>query len=202
MDCAHEEVLTPSLTVDPVTFDQSMMEATSDPPQLLELGTIVEAAAFDQFVMTFALDSPQLMDSSTITPKFGLVIGPFLLNPSDYASSSLSFESSAGLSEITTSSPVTRGQQGIVKPNPRYALAVSPNTLSTSNFEKQELCSPKWKKVVADESPALQKNRTWTLVPRTFSSNVISLLWVFKIKQWEDGTVERLKAHLVAKWLR
>lgn len=76
MDCAHEEVLTPSLTVDLVTFDQSMMEATSDPPQLLQSGTIVEADAFHQFVMTFALDSPQLMDSSTITPKSGLVVGP------------------------------------------------------------------------------------------------------------------------------
>lgn len=45
-------------------------------------------------------------------------------------------------------------------------------------------------------------NGTWELSPRSSNDNVINSLWVFKVKQREDGFVEQLKACLVANGMR
>jgi hypothetical protein len=50
-----------------------------------------------------------------------------------------------------------------------------------------------------DEFSALQKNRTWHLVPAKSGANVIDCKWVYKIKRKSDGTIDRYKARLVAK---
>lgn len=46
------------------------------------------------------------------------------------------------------------------------------------------------------------KNETWTLIPHSQNDNVIASIWVFKVKQREDGSVEHLKARLVVNGLR
>lgn len=51
---------------------------------------------------------------------------------------------------------------------------------------------------MTDEYNALIENRTWTLVPRRSTDNVINTKWVFKVKANSDGSVERYKARLVA----
>ena len=50
-----------------------------------------------------------------------------------------------------------------------------------------------------DELDALHQNLTWTLVPRDSHMHVIGSKWVFKAKLKADGTLDRLKARLVAK---
>ena len=49
------------------------------------------------------------------------------------------------------------------------------------------------------EVQALQTNRTWILVPRPANTNIVGSKWVFQTKYLPDGSIERLKAHLVAK---
>jgi hypothetical protein len=49
------------------------------------------------------------------------------------------------------------------------------------------------------EIRALLKNDTWHLIPPHPGLNVINCKCVFKIKQKPDGSVDRYKAHLVAK---
>jgi hypothetical protein len=43
------------------------------------------------------------------------------------------------------------------------------------------------------------RNSTWHLVPLQQGRNVIDCKWVFKVKHKVDGSLDRYKAHLVAK---
>jgi hypothetical protein len=45
-----------------------------------------------------------------------------------------------------------------------------------------------------EEFDALQRSRTWELVPRPPYANAITGKWVFKHKLLPDGTLERYKA--------
>lgn len=58
---------------------------------------------------------------------------------------------------------------------------------------------PGCKEAMTNEYNALLKNKTWELVPRTESNNIVGNKWIFRVKRKADGTVERLKARLVAK---
>ena len=46
---------------------------------------------------------------------------------------------------------------------------------------------------------ALDNNGTWDLVPLPTNNKAIGCRWVFAVKFNPDGSVARLKAHLVAK---
>ena len=50
-----------------------------------------------------------------------------------------------------------------------------------------------------EEIAALHQNKTWILIPRSNDMNVIGYKWVYKTKLKADGTLERLKARLMAK---
>ncbi|TXG48988.1 hypothetical protein EZV62_024863 [Acer yangbiense] len=52
---------------------------------------------------------------------------------------------------------------------------------------------------MATKIEALEKNNTWDLVPLPSSHKAIGCKWVFKVKYHSDGSIERYKAHLVAK---
>jgi hypothetical protein len=49
------------------------------------------------------------------------------------------------------------------------------------------------------EFDALLWNRTWELVPPSHHFNIIGCRWIFKIKWWADGIIERYKTRLVPK---
>lgn len=46
---------------------------------------------------------------------------------------------------------------------------------------------------------ALLDNETWSLVQYTSNIKVISNKWIFKVKTNTDGTIDKLKARLVAR---
>ena len=50
-----------------------------------------------------------------------------------------------------------------------------------------------------EEIEQIEKNKTWTLVPRPKDKNIIGTKWVFRNKLNEDGKVSRNKARLVCK---
>ncbi|MCI13314.1 hypothetical protein A2U01_0034431, partial [Trifolium medium] len=54
-------------------------------------------------------------------------------------------------------------------------------------------------RLMGEEIEALHKNQTWELVPCTPNLHVIGSKWVFKSKLKSDGTLDRLKARLIAK---
>lgn len=56
-----------------------------------------------------------------------------------------------------------------------------------------------WIKVMEEELDEMEKNGTWSLVPRPEHKNVIGTKWVFRNKLNEDNTVVRNKSRLVCK---
>ena len=64
---------------------------------------------------------------------------------------------------------------------------------------EEALSDDKWKNAMNEEFKALQKNKTWHLVPPQQGKNLIDCKWVFRIKRKSDGTIDRYKARLVAK---
>ncbi|KAG3058279.1 hypothetical protein PI125_g25257 [Phytophthora idaei] len=57
----------------------------------------------------------------------------------------------------------------------------------------------KWKEACDSEMESLRKNGTWILVPLPKGRKAIGNRWVFRIKENQDGEIERFKARLVAK---
>ena len=51
------------------------------------------------------------------------------------------------------------------------------------------------------EYEALMKNNTWSLVPLPPDRKPIGCKWVFRVKENVDGSINKYKAQLVAKWL-
>lgn len=52
---------------------------------------------------------------------------------------------------------------------------------------------------IKEEMEALQKNKTWNLVPLLEGKKTIGCKWVFSIKHKANGSIEIYKARLVAK---
>lgn len=50
------------------------------------------------------------------------------------------------------------------------------------------------------ELKAMEVNKTWSIVPLPPDKNIVGCWWIYKIKHKVDGSVERYKEMLVAKW--
>ena len=64
---------------------------------------------------------------------------------------------------------------------------------------KDALGNDSWIEAMNEEIEQIEKNKTWTLVPRPKDKNIIGTKWVFRNKLTEDGKVSRNKARLVCK---
>uniref|UniRef100_A0A2N9F0Q1 Uncharacterized protein n=1 Tax=Fagus sylvatica TaxID=28930 RepID=A0A2N9F0Q1_FAGSY len=99
-----------------------------------------------------------------------------------------------------TASPLSIPQPDLA-PNP----SLSTHPMVTRSGLTEPTCfttaskNPKWRQAMNSEFDALLKNHTWSLVPPNSSQNQIGCKWVFRIKRHADGSIERYKAHLVAK---
>lgn len=56
-----------------------------------------------------------------------------------------------------------------------------------------------WLLAMKEELDALRSNDTWDLIPWSDDMNIVGCKWVYKVKIKADGTLEHLKARLVAK---
>ena len=56
-----------------------------------------------------------------------------------------------------------------------------------------------WFKEMEEEIEKIEKNMTWTLVPRPIDKNVIGTKWVFRKKLDKNGEITINKARLVYK---
>jgi hypothetical protein len=56
-----------------------------------------------------------------------------------------------------------------------------------------------WKEAVRSEMDSILFNGIWELVERPYGCKPVGCKWVFKKKLKTDGTINKYKAHLVAK---
>ena len=56
-----------------------------------------------------------------------------------------------------------------------------------------------WVKAMETEMKSLQGNEVWDLVELPKGRKPVGSKWVFKVKTYEDGNVERYNAQLVAQ---
>ncbi|KAI3686614.1 hypothetical protein L1987_80294 [Smallanthus sonchifolius] len=93
----------------------------------------------------------------------------------------------------------TRSMSGIFKPKTHFNLNMSTTPLLSPlpKSPTEALSNPNWKNAMTDEFRALIDNKTWELVPKQPSMNIVRSMWIFKHKKKADGTLERYKARLV-----
>ena len=76
---------------------------------------------------------------------------------------------------------------------------VNLNTISIPTTLSEALSNEKWKQAMNIEMEALNKNKTWELVPLPAGKRPVGCKWVYTVKYRADGSIERYKAKLVAK---
>ncbi|KAK9093997.1 hypothetical protein Scep_025466 [Stephania cephalantha] len=64
---------------------------------------------------------------------------------------------------------------------------------------QEALATPEWKKTTYEEIRALEKNNTWEITTLPPGKRTVGCRWLFTVKHNADGSVERLKARLVAR---
>jgi hypothetical protein len=172
------------------------------------IATCPTSSASDSPVAT----TPTLIGSDQILPSIG---AGAILPASDSGGvpgfSTLT-HAAADSSTATTSAPMpvpapqassskARLQGGIPKPKVytdgtiRYGCLAS--TIQEPCDVNDALANENWKQ--DSEYCALQRNKTWHLVPAPQGGNIIDCKWVYKIKRKADGSIDRYKARLVAK---
>lgn len=97
----------------------------------------------------------------------------------------------------STHTMATRSTTGTRKSNPKYAFSVISSQIPPTLAAKA-IHVPVWRKAMIEEVNALIANKTWELVPRHSTQNVIGCKWLFRIKEHSDGSIDRFKARLVA----
>jgi hypothetical protein len=67
-----------------------------------------------------------------------------------------------------------------------------------SNFEEASQ-QQVWRDAMVEKYASIMKDDVWEVVPRSEGKSVIGSRWIYKIKHAIDGSVEKFKAHFVAK---
>lgn len=56
-----------------------------------------------------------------------------------------------------------------------------------------------WTRAMHTELDAIERNKTWTLVPRPPKRKIVSMKWIFKTKYKADNSLDKHKARIVAR---
>ncbi|KAG7599745.1 Reverse transcriptase RNA-dependent DNA polymerase [Arabidopsis suecica] len=110
-------------------------------------------------------------------------------------------DTSSNTTTATTSNHpmVTRAKSSIVKPNPKYAFFIVKENYPKPKTFKSALKDPGWNSAMGEEMTTMYEVDVSDLVPPDQAENVLGCRWIFKTKLHSDGSLDKLKARLVAK---
>ena len=94
---------------------------------------------------------------------------------------------------------ITRGRDGIRKPNPRYILLTVKSAFPEPKSVAAALQDPNWTAAMGKEKGNMEITNTWDLVPPDPTIEPISCGWIYKTQFNADGTLKKRKACLVAR---
>jgi len=83
--------------------------------------------------------------------------------------------------------------------SPFYVCLSSISSVTIPKSVRDALAHPGWRQAILDELSALHNSGICELVPLLSGKSIVGCRWIFAIKVGPDGTIYRLKAHLVAK---
>ena len=58
---------------------------------------------------------------------------------------------------------------------------------------------PTWVDAMVEECDSIIRNSAWEIVPRPVGKSMVGSIWIYKVKQAVDGSVEKYKARFVAR---
>ena len=64
---------------------------------------------------------------------------------------------------------------------------------------KEAVQQPVWVDAMVEEYNSIIQNSVWDVVPRPQGKSVVSSIWIYKVKQVADVSVEKHKARFVAR---
>ena len=99
-----------------------------------------------------------------------------------------------------THNMTTRSMNQIFKPKQIHTVSKHPlpQTIEPTSVS-QAISQPHWCEAMSTELTTLMKHGTWDLVLPPSNCTPVGCKWVFRVKRHVDGSVDRFKAHLVAK---
>ncbi|CAL1382693.1 unnamed protein product [Linum trigynum] len=155
-------------------------------------------------------NSPRASSSSSSGSSLSLdspVVSSSLASDDSSSSSSSSptASSPASASLLMEPPPLHRSDRAIKgQPPPRLsnfvAFSSTPNSVPTTY--KQARGHEQWQAAMDVETQALEANQSWDVVPRPKDHPVIGSKWVYSIKMFPNGSIERFKARVVAQGFR
>ena len=80
-----------------------------------------------------------------------------------------------------------------------HAFITSLNSTVVPKSVQEAMSISGWKSTMEVEMFALSENAPWSLVTCPPGKTIVGCHWVYTVKYLFDGSIERLKAHLVAK---
>ncbi|KAK4388589.1 Retrovirus-related Pol polyprotein from transposon TNT 1-94 [Sesamum angolense] len=136
--------------------------------------------------------------TTTLTASLGLPPTESPGNPSATSANDLPIALCKGKRPCTAHPLAHSLSYQYLSPNYRV-FSVSLSSVSIPNTYCEALRHPSWRLAMDNEMSALILKGTWKHVEVPHNADVVACRWVFTLKFLVDGTLERYKAHLVAK---
>ncbi|KFK27477.1 hypothetical protein AALP_AA8G388700 [Arabis alpina] len=195
---SRRDELTPLLSA----WQKSSLPTPTKPSEVVTEEQIFSPAPLFNTSASVAASDPSATDEETNTP----VSHPSpasLFHHEEFPPLTPSSRSSSGsTSTCSTSTPRSRGKEGIRKPNQQYSRYVL-LTITSDHAEPitvtAALKHPGWTAAMTEEMDTFKETGTFSLVPYQSNMNVLGCKWVFRTKLLADGDLDKLKARLCAK---